>query len=83
MNLYYGARYVVYPERSLGDPKISVWLSVDPLASEFPNWSSYNFTMNSPLNLVDLDGRSANPVYDTKGQFLGNTSEGFQGEVLI
>ena len=55
-NYYYGARYVVYPERSLGDPKISVWLSVDPLALDFPGWSPYNFTMNSPLNLVDPDG---------------------------
>ncbi len=74
-NFYYGARYY--------DPKISVWLSVDPLAHEFPGWSSYNFTMNNPLNLVDPDGRSANPVYDTEGEFLGNTSEGFQGAVLI
>ncbi len=55
-NFYYGARYVVYPEWSLGDPKISVWLSVDPLTHEFPGWSPYNFTMNSPLNLVDPDG---------------------------
>ncbi|MCR9155556.1 MAG: RHS repeat-associated core domain-containing protein [Bacteroidetes bacterium] len=47
-NYYYGARYY--------DPKISVWLSVDPLAHEFPGWSPYNFTMNSPLNLVDPDG---------------------------
>jgi RHS repeat-associated protein len=48
-NFYYGARYY--------DPKISVWLSVDPLADEFQGWSPYNFTMNNPLNLVDPDGR--------------------------
>jgi len=50
-SFYYGARYY--------DPKISVWLSVIPLAHEFPGWSPYNFTMNNPLNLVDPDGMSA------------------------
>ena len=67
-NFYYGAMYVVYPERSLGDPKISVWLSVDPLAHEFPGWSSYNFTMNNPLNLVDPDGRKT--IVNSKGVII-------------
>jgi RHS repeat-associated protein len=48
-NFYYGARYY--------DPKISVWLSVDPLAHEYPSWSPYVFTINDPINLVDPDGR--------------------------
>ena len=47
-NFYYGARYY--------DPQVSVWLSVDPLASEFPHVSPYNFSLNNPINLVDPDG---------------------------
>jgi len=49
--LYYaGARYY--------DPKISIWLSVDPLVDEFPNWNPYNYTMQNPINLVDPTGMS-------------------------
>lgn len=47
---YYGARYM--------DPKLSIWLSVDPLAEEFPSWSPYNFVMNNPLRFIDPDGRA-------------------------
>ncbi|MCR9155567.1 MAG: hypothetical protein NXI09_15790, partial [Bacteroidetes bacterium] len=83
-NYYYGARYVVYPERSLGDPKISVWLSVDPLASEFPGWSPYNFTMNNPLNLVDPDGLSAKPPVNVEDFFdPGNTWDDDDGSWVL
>jgi len=50
-NYYYGARYY--------DPKISVWLSVDPLAHEFSSWTPYHFVHNNPLNLIDPTGMSA------------------------
>ncbi len=55
-NYYYGARYY--------DPKFSIWLSVDPLAGEFPHLTPYNFTENNPINLIDPDGLSAIPVSD-------------------
>jgi RHS repeat-associated protein len=45
---YYGARYY--------DPKISIWLSVDPLAEKFPSWNPYNYTMQNPVNLIDPNG---------------------------
>ncbi len=45
---YYGARYY--------DPKMSLFVSVDPLAEQFQGWSPYNYTMNNPLNLVDPTG---------------------------
>ena len=53
---YYGARYY--------DPKISIWLSVDPLVEAFPNWNPYNYTMQNPINLVDPTGMSAEPPTD-------------------
>jgi len=48
-NYYYGARYY--------NPKWSVWLSVDPLAEKFPDWSPYNYTLNNPLRYIDPDGK--------------------------
>ena len=50
---YYGARYF--------DAKTSVWLSVDPLADEYPDVSSYNYTLNNPLNLTDPTGKGPEP----------------------
>ena len=49
----YGARYY--------DPKISRWLSVDPLTDEMVSWSPYNYTFNNPVNYVDPDGRK--PIF--------------------
>ena len=45
---YYHARYY--------DPRLSVWLSVDPLAEEYPNISSYVYCVNNPVKYVDPDG---------------------------
>ncbi|GEM_PF-3770226 len=47
--LYYaGARYY--------DPKVSIWLSVDPLAEKYSNWNPYNYVMQNPVNLTDPTG---------------------------
>ena len=47
-NYYYGARYY--------DPKISVWLSVDPLSHLSPNQTPYHFMSNNPIMRIDPDG---------------------------
>ncbi|MEH0152860.1 SpvB/TcaC N-terminal domain-containing protein [Limibacter armeniacum] len=47
---YYGARYY--------DPRTSIWLSVDPKAEKFAEWTPYNYSSNNPINLFDPDGRS-------------------------
>ncbi len=46
---YHGARYY---NRELGR-----YMSVDPLANQFFSWSTYNYTMNNPINMIDPDGR--------------------------
>lgn len=45
---YYGSRYY--------DPRLSVWLSVDPLFNENPNFSPFNYCSNNPMNNIDPDG---------------------------
>ena len=39
-------------------------MSVDPLAMKFPGWSTYNYVMGNPLNLIDPDGKEAEGVTD-------------------
>ena len=34
-----------------------MWYGVDPLASDFPDWNPYNYTLNNPVRLIDPDGR--------------------------
>lgn len=38
------------------DPRISRFLSVDPLTNKFPYYSPYQFSGNSPIKFIDLDG---------------------------
>jgi hypothetical protein len=42
---YYGARYY--------DPRISIWLGVDPLTEDYPNKTPYHFCSNSPVKRID------------------------------
>jgi RHS repeat-associated protein len=52
---YYGARYY--------DPAISIFLSVDPLAEQFPAWNPYHYVHNNPINLIDPTGMEAETDY--------------------
>ena len=49
-NYYYGARYY--------EPKSSVWMGVDALATSYPGMNPYNFVMGNPIMAVDPDGNS-------------------------
>lgn len=46
---YHGARYY---NRELGR-----YMSVDPLAQQFASWSTYNYCMGNPVNLIDPTGK--------------------------
>jgi RHS repeat-associated protein len=61
----YGARWY--------DASVGRWSSVDPLADKYPGWSSYNYTLNNPMNMVDPDGMEATgDIYNLKGVHIGN-----------
>ena len=45
---YYGARYY--------DPRLSLWISTDPLQEKYPWITSYCYTMNNPIIFIDIRG---------------------------
>ena len=45
---YFGSRYY--------SSDLSVWLSVDPMASKYPSLSPYTYCANNPVKLVDPNG---------------------------
>ncbi len=57
---YYGARYY--------NPRVSQWLSVDPLAEKYPNRSPYEYTFSNPVNFIDPTGMTGeDPPQKGKG----------------
>ena len=59
---YYGARYY--------EPRLSLWMSTDPLEEEYPNITTYGFCHNNPLILIDPDGMR--DYFNEKGIWLGS-----------
>ena len=66
---YFGARYY--------SPELSIWLSVDPLASKYPELSPYNYCLNNPVKLVDPDGRTPWPIASTFKDNIRKIVSGF------
>ncbi|RMG23209.1 MAG: hypothetical protein D6732_24955 [Methanobacteriota archaeon] len=46
---YFGARYY--------SPALGRWLVVDPLADDYPLWSSYVYTLGNPILFIDPNGK--------------------------
>jgi RHS repeat-associated protein len=46
----------------LYDSEIGRFTGVDPLASDYAGWSSYNYVLGNPIRLVDPDGRAPDDV---------------------
>ena len=63
-NYYYGARYY--------DPKVSLWMGVDPKAHLRVSLTPYNFVSNNPILRIDPDGQLDGDYYDFDGNYLGN-----------
>lgn len=54
----------LHGEYSLQPEVMSRWLSIDPLAADFPEWSPYVYTLNNPIIFIDPDGKSPKPPDD-------------------
>ena len=70
----------------LYDPVIARFFSPDNYVQipEFTqSFNRYSYCLNNPLSYTDPTGQRWNPVYNWDGKFLGNTIEGFTGEVLV
>ena len=65
---YFGSRYY--------SSDLSIWLSVDPMASKYPSWSPYVYCANNPVRLVDPDGEEIviTETNDEKGNRVVNIS---------
>ncbi len=51
---YFGARYYL--------PAVARWGAVDPMADKYPEWSTYNYVLDSPTGSIDKDGRQTSEV---------------------
>ncbi len=45
------------------DARLGRWMSTDPQEDEFPGFSPYNYSLNSPLMFVDPDGESPISIF--------------------
>ena len=60
---------------------VPMWTSVDPLCEKYYSISPYAYCAGNPINAVDPNGE--NPIYSCNGIFLGNTKEGFTGQIYV
>jgi len=70
----------------LYDPVIGRFFSPDNFVQipEFTQaYNRYSYCLNNPLKYRDPTGNRYNPVYNHEGKYLGETSEGFTGKVLM
>lgn len=68
---YRGARFY--------DSDIARFLSLDPLAMDFPEWSDYNYVIGNPVMFIDPDGKAPTAftpetVWDVINVVMGATS---------
>jgi RHS repeat-associated protein len=55
-------RDTMYAEYNLEPELVSRWLSPDPLAEKYYQWSPYNFVLGNPIKFVDPDGRAVDDI---------------------
>ena len=73
---YYGARYY--------EPRLSLWMTVDPKMEKYQNVSAYVYCLNNPLKIIDPDGkdivflldREAANGYGHAAVLIGNEPQG-------
>ena len=68
-------------EARMYDPMLPQFKSIDRKAEDNSGTSPFVYCAGNPIRYTDPTGM--NPVYDRNGIYLGDTSEGFTGEVLV
>ena len=63
------------------DPILCRFTSPDPLNFNFPHLSPYLYCAANPINYSDPTGLAA--IYNSSGEHIGNTKEGFTGQIYI
>jgi len=71
---YYGAKYY--------EPRVSLWLSADPMQEKYPNISPYAYCANNPINAIDPDGRDWYADKEGKYQYNPNLTAKNQSSIL-
>ncbi len=59
------------------NPSFGRFLSVDPLADKFTEWSPYHYATNNPINIIDYDGRDTVPANSGLTPYLINKPKPF------
>ncbi len=72
---YFGARYYA--------SDLSIWMSVDPLASKYPSLSPYAYVANNPIMLIDPDGMRIGDFYNQKGKYLGTDGKSDKKNYIV
>ena len=57
---YYGARYY--------EPRLSLWMSADPIQEKYPNMSSYTYGFDNPIKFIDPEGQENVIVVGAQGE---------------
>jgi RHS repeat-associated protein len=63
------------------DPRLGRFLSVDPLAPDYPELTTYQYASNSPVWMIDIDGLEGAPsasLQDFLGWYLQPLDVGFK-----
>ncbi|MDP2174460.1 MAG: RHS repeat-associated core domain-containing protein [Bacteroidota bacterium] len=55
------------------DSRLGRWLSLDPLMGFYPCLSSYSYSANSTLNIIDIEGRYIKCLNEYSSEILLNT----------
>ena len=66
------------------DPRVGRWFTPDPLEKKYPSFSTYNFSLNNPIQFKDPDGKD--PIIGTiTGALIGAFTEyaGIIGSKMI
>ena len=74
-NYYYGARYY--------QPKSSIWMGVDALATSYPGMNPYNFVKGNPIMAIDPDGDTVTVNGDQSRMFVNELNKRLGDELKI